>query len=125
AALTLKMTLRPGDWLARTGRGRLARCCWSLAWAAFVIHVGMAFHYYHQWSHADAVRHTREVSGFGEGVYISYLFTLLWTADMASWWLRPAWYAQRSPWVDRALHGFMLFMIFNATIVYETGFIRW
>jgi hypothetical protein len=125
AALTLMMRLRPGDWAAATGRGRLARWCWTLAWATFVIHLGMAFHHYHHWSHDDAVRRTRDVTGFGEGVYVSDLFALVWTADVAAWWLRPAWYARRSPWVGRALHGFMLFIVFNATIVYETGLIRW
>ena len=125
AALTLMIRMRRPDWLARSGRGRLARWCWTLAWAAFVVHLGMAFHHYHHWSHASAVEHTREVSGFGEGIYFSHLFALAWTADMMAWWLRPAWYARRSPWVDRALHGYMLFIIFNATIVYETGLIRW
>jgi hypothetical protein len=125
AALTLMIRLRPPEWLARSGKGRLARWCWTLAWAAFVVHLAMAFHHYHHWSHEDAVRHTREVSGVGEGIYVSHLFALAWTADVAAWWLRPAWYARRSPWIDRALHGFMLFVIFNATIVYEMGLIRW
>jgi hypothetical protein len=125
AALTLMLRLQRREWLARSRRGQLARWCWTLSWAAFVIHLAMAFHHYHHWSHADAVRHTQEVSGFGEGIYISHLFALAWTADVAAWWLRPLWYARRSPWVGRALHGFMLFMVFNATIVYETGFIRW
>src|SRR5262245_21051496 len=61
----------------------LARCCWTLGWAAYLIHLGMAFHYYHHWSHADAVERTREVSGLGAGIYFSHLFTLLWTADVA------------------------------------------
>ena len=92
-----------------------------LAWAAFVVHLGMAFHHYHHWSHADAVRRTQAATGFGAGVYLSDLFALAWTADVAAWWLRPACYARRSPWIDRALHGFMLFMVFNATVVYETA----
>jgi hypothetical protein len=125
AALTLMLWLRPGDWAATTGRGRLARWCWALAWAAFVVHVGMAFHHYHHWSHADAVRRTQEATGFGEGVYVSDLFALAWTADVAAWWLRPAWYARRSPWIGRALHAFMVFMVFNATVVFETGPTRW
>jgi hypothetical protein len=125
AALTLMIQLRPPEWLARSGKGRLARWCWTLAWAAFVVHLAMAFHHYHHWSHEDAVRHTREVSGVGEGIYVSHLFGLAWIADVAGWWLRPAWYARRSPWIDRALHGFMVFVVFNATIVYETGLIRW
>jgi hypothetical protein len=125
AALTLMLWLGPGDRAATTGRGRLARWCWTLAWAVFVVHVGMAFHHYHHWSHADAVRRTQEMTGHGEGVYVSDLFALAWTADVAAWWLRPAWYARCSPWVGRALHAFMLFMVFNATVVFEAGPTRW
>jgi hypothetical protein len=125
AAVSLMLFLGPADWAAGTGRGRLARWCRTLAWAAYLVHLGMAFHYYHHWSHADAVRHTREVSGVGEGIYVSHLFTLAWTADVAAWWLRPGAYAARPAWVGRLLHGFMAFVIFNATVVYETGPIRW
>jgi len=124
-AAALMLRLRPGDWAARSGRGALARWCWTLAWATYLIHVSMAFHYYHHWSHAAAVAHTRQVSGVGEGIYASHLFTLAWTADVAFWWWRPRSYARRAPWVGGLLHGFMVFIIFNATVVYETGFIRW
>ena len=68
---------------------------------------------------------TEDVTGFGEGVYVSDLFALAWTADVAAWWLGPAWYCAALAVVGRVLHGFMLFMVFNATIVYETGPIRW
>jgi hypothetical protein len=102
-----------------------ARWLWSLAWLAYIVHLGMAFHYYHGWSHAAAVRHVHERSGFGEGIYVSHLFTLWWTLDVLLWWLRPNGFLVRSPWFDRLLHGFMAFMIFNATVVYEEGPIRW
>src|SRR5262249_13594077 len=121
---SLKLFLHPADWFAESGLGRLARACWTLSWLAYLIHLGMAFHHYHHWSHADAIEHTREVSGVGEGIYVSHLFTLAWTADVAWWWLRPRTYAVRPAWVGWALHGFMLFMIFNATVVYEQGLIR-
>lgn len=107
------------------GSWRIGRLCWTLAWAAYLVHLAMAFHHYHHWSHADAVEHTRAVSGVGEGIYVSHLFTLLWTADVAWWWLRPASHAARPAWVGACLHGFMFFMVFNATVVYESGFIRW
>jgi hypothetical protein len=124
-AAALMLRLRPEDWLALTARGRLARWCWTLAWAAYVVHVGLAFHYAHGWSHAHAVETTRQRSGFGAGIYVSHLFTLLWTADVLAWWLRPRWVAVRNPWLNRGLHGFMLFMIFNGTVVFEDGPIRW
>ena len=34
-------------------------------------------------------------------------------------------YAARSAWIDRLLHGFMLFIVFNSMIVFESGAIRW
>jgi hypothetical protein len=125
AATGLMLFLTPAEWAAASGQGGLTRWCWTLAWAAYVVHVGMAFHFYHGWSHDEAVRHTEEVSGFGPGVYVSHLFTLLWTADVAWWWLRPNAYAGRPAWIGRVLHAFMAFIVFNGTVVYETGTIRW
>ena len=85
----------------------------------------MAFHFFHHWSHAHAFERTREVSGVGEGIYVSYLFTLLWAADVAWWWLRADRYAVRSVWIDRSLQAFMLFIVLNGTVVFESGPIRW
>src|SRR5207248_346115 len=89
------------------------------------VHLGMAFHHYHHWSHADAVEHTRAVSGVGEGIYFSHLFTLLWTVDVVFWWVRPDRVAVRPAWVGGALHGYMAFIIFCGTVVYEAGPVRW
>jgi hypothetical protein len=125
AAVALMMFLRPADWTAQTAGGATARWFWTLAWAAFLVHVVTAFHYAHHWSHADAVRHTEEVSGFGLGIYFSHLFTLFWSVDVFIWWLLPLRYAGRHGWVDLLLHGFMVFMIFNGMIVFEEGGSRW
>jgi hypothetical protein len=125
AALTLMLLLRPGQWDAVSPRARLARWCWTWGWISYLVHVACAFHFYHHWSHNDAVRHTALVSGFGSGIYVSHLFTLLWGSDVVAWWFAPLWYARRSSWFDRSLHAAMLFVVFNATIVYETGVVRW
>ena len=125
AALCLMMRLRPGDWRAESRLGSLARWCWAWAVICFLVHLAVAFHYYHHWSHADAFDHTRRVSGSGEGIYASYLFTCLWLADAVWWWSRPKQYATRSAWIDRALHAFMLFIVFNGMVVFESGPIRW
>ena len=125
AAAALMLVLRPAEWAAASWRGRLARGCWTLAWAAYLVHLAMAFHHVDHWSHARAVARTHARTGFGEGIYLSHLFTLLWTLDVAWWWLRPAGYADRPAWAHRGLHGFMAFMVFNATVVFEQGWIRW
>lgn len=124
-ALCLMMRLTASDWLAASTIGRLARWCWTWALICFLVHLGMAFHYYHHWSHAAAFEHTRQLGGVGEGIFMSYLFTCLWIADVGWWWARPKQYADRSPWLDRLLHAFMLFMVFNGTVVFESGLIRW
>jgi hypothetical protein len=124
-AASLLPWLHGDQWRARTGRGRLARWCWTFAWATYLVHLAMAFHYYHHWSHDDAVRHTAERSGFGPGIAVSHLFTLAWTADVLWWWFLPRRYAQRPARIGWCEHGFMVFVIFNATVVYEEGLIRW
>ncbi len=124
-ALVLMMRLEPADWRVETPRGRVARWCWTLAIGSFLVHLAVAFHYYDHWSHAHAVERTRQVSGWGEGIYVSHLFTLLWVADGLWWWLRPAAYARRPIIVDRALHTFILLIVFNGMVVYETGLIRY
>jgi len=107
------------------GKTRFGRWCWTFAWASYLIHLAVAFHFYHQWSHHHAMEHTREVSGSGEGIFVSHLFTILWTLDVLWWWVAPGLYMRRPVWVGLLLHGFMVFIIFNGTVVYETGMIRW
>jgi len=124
-AFCLMFCLGPADWTASTRLGRVARWCWTLSLVTFLVHLMMAFHFYHHWSHADAFNHTAEMSGIGEGIYVSYLFTLLWIVDVAWWWIQPLQFATRSVWIDRTLHAFMLFIVFNGTVIYERGPIRW
>jgi hypothetical protein len=124
-ALVLMMHLGRDDWRCATVIGRVARWCWTWAIASFLVHLAMAFHFYHGWSHAHAFETTRQASGVGEGLYVSYLFTLLWIADALWWYARPESYAARPARIDIALHAFMLFIVFNGMVVFESGAIRW
>jgi hypothetical protein len=116
----------------RSPRGQLvARILWTAGCLLFLGHVACAFGFYHDWSHAralaDTARQTKELIGweFGEGIYFSYLFTLLWVADVIWWWLAPASYVGRVPPLRYAIHGFMAFIAFNGAIVFEGGPTRW
>jgi hypothetical protein len=124
-ALLVMMQLQPDEWSAATRRGRIARWCWTWGLLCFLIHLAMAFHFYHHWSHANAFEHTRQVGGIGEGIYMSYLFTWVWVAYAGWWWFRPDGFAAKPLWVDRTLHAFMLFIVLNGTVVFEQGAIRW
>jgi hypothetical protein len=120
------MLLASGEaWMVSGNRVRLLRKLWTLACLAYLIHVALAFHHYHQWSHTHAMDHTRERSGVGEGIFASHLFTLLWSLDAAYWWARPSEYVRRPVWAGVALHGYMAFIVFCGTVVYESGLIRW
>jgi hypothetical protein len=125
AAVTLMLWLPARAWDGGNDAGRAARWCWTFAWASYLVHLAMAFHFYHGWSHTDAMDHTRAVSGTGEGIYVSHLFTFIWTLDVLWWWSFPKLYAARPRWVGWLLHGFFAFIIFNGTVVYETGVIRY
>jgi len=112
-------------------RRRIARLAWSLGFLALVVHVLAAFHFAHQWSHDDAyavtARRTAETVGIsaGVGLYLNYLLVLVWGADVALWWLAPRWVFSRSFLSEAVLQGFLAFMIFNATVVFGSGWIRW
>ena len=108
-----------------------SRGIWTAGCVCFVLHVVCAFQFTHHWSHADALRvtgdRTADMLGmrFGEGLYFSYLFLLLWLADVAWQWLAPASYRQRSPWLAAGFLAYMAFIAFNGAVVFEHGVTRW
>lgn len=104
---------------------RFARIVWTLACGTYLVHVAMAFEHAHHWSHDDAFRHVEAVSRFGYGIFVSYLFTLVWLADVVWWWASRTTYQRRPRWLGMSIHGFMSFVIFNATVVFADGWVRW
>lgn len=113
---------------ASTGRLKLARIVWTLGCACYLAHVVSAFHFYHAWSHTAALERTAERTAettgwyFGGGLYLNYLFTAVWVADaLARWW---PWFAGKC-WPAIAVQLFLWFMVFNATVVFGHGAIRW
>jgi len=123
-ALWMMMSLSGDDWRTQTPRAHAVRWLWTWACVTFFVHVACAFHFVHRWSHAHAFEATRQEGGFGEGLYVNYVFMALWLGDVLWWWASPETYASRASWLPRALHAFMLFIAFNATIVFENGLVR-
>jgi len=110
----------------------LARLAWTTACAALLAHVACAFHFHHGWSGAAAYRdtahQTAEVFGldWGGGLYVNYALLAGWVADVGWWWRRGLDAYRRRPWpLVAGWHAFLIFIVFNATVVFETGFVRW
>jgi hypothetical protein len=117
-------------------RGRVcwvirARWAWTIGCAFFLGHVACAFSYYHEWSHAAAYRDTAcqtgEMTGFrwGGGLFLNYLLAVGWLADVVWWWVAPDHFARRSRRLVIAWHSFFFFMVFNGTVVFGSGPVRW
>lgn len=116
----------------RRGWSRAARWSWTVACAALFAHTACAFHFYHGWSHEaaylDTARQTREVFGldWGGGLFVNYALMAGWLLDVGWWWLAGLdSYRRRSRALVAAWHGFLLFIIFNATVVFKDGPARW
>ncbi len=110
---------------------RLGRAVSTAGCLAFVVHVAAAFHVRYGWSHAVAVaetaRQAAERTGVaaGAGIWLNYLFALLWCVDVALWWHDPA-ARRRRPFARHAwLFGFLLFILFNGAVVFVDGPLRW
>lgn len=116
-------------WNARDRREwqATARLAWTMGCISFLAHIASAFEYFHGWSHwaayEDTARRTEEVTGlaWGGGLYLNYLFAVVWLADAAWWWRGLKQYEKRPRAIDWAVQGFMAFMFFNATVVFATG----
>lgn len=108
------------------------RWLWTLGCAAYGAHVFCAFQFHHSWSHeaalADTARQTAEVTGWkwGGGIWFNYLFTLAWIADVVRLWrTAPPTPSGRLSILIVGWQAFFFFMVFNATIIFESGPVRW
>ena len=109
----------------------VARWLSTLGCAAFLVHIAGAFHFHHQWSHAtayaDTARQTEQFTGWnwGGGLYINYLYALVWLGEILWSWANAGSYLQRRAWATWMVRGFFLFMMFNGAVAFVRGNIRW
>ena len=114
-------------WPIALGCGRTkpaVRALWALGCVLCVIHIALAFHLGHGWSHAVAWEHTREVGGYGDGIFVNYAFALVWLLD--AMWALVAFgsYQTRPGWLNGTIHGFLAFVVFNAAVVFGSWQMR-
>lgn len=121
-------------WDGETGciSNRLSRFAWTIASVSLIVHATGAFQFYHRWSHSAAyletARQTKELIGvaWGGGLFINYLVIVVWIVDIGWWWVSGLDSYLRRPWLLLIIwHGFLIFVIFNATVVFKDGWARW
>jgi hypothetical protein len=109
----------------------VARLAWTVACVSLLAHVGSAFHFYHGWSEETAYRETARQTAavvginWGGGIYINYAVVLFWILDVTWWWRGLDVYRRRPTFLVVLWQAFLIFMIFNATVVFKTGPLRW
>lgn len=110
--------------LARSPDYTGLRVTWGIGALLLAVHVAVAFHLGHGWSHAHAWEHTRQVGGYGDGIFVNYAFVLVWLADAA--WASVAFgsYTTRPRWLHRGVHGFLAFVVLNAAVVFGSWDVR-
>jgi hypothetical protein len=107
----------------RRFKPKLLRRLWTLGWGIFVIHVSLAFHLVHHWSHDAAWTATKVQGGLGAGIYFNYAVLIVWLIEVVWWWLWPVTYLTRSRWKSALIQGFLLFIWFNATVVFAHDYL--
>ena len=116
----------------RTRWDSATRVAWTIAVVSLIAHFICAYHFYHHWSHdsafRDTARQTEAVVGlnWGGGLFINYAFLILWTIDVAWWWISGLNSYRARAWPLIAMwHGFLIFILFNATVVFKHGAVRY
>ena len=72
------------------------------------------------------MRQTEALTGiaFPGGIYVNYLFLLVWIGDATWWWWSPRSRERRPRAVAVAVHGFIFFIMVNGAVVFADGLAR-
>lgn len=110
------------------GRHRIATrpivMLWVTGCVFYLVHMLLAFHAFHDWSHRDATRFTAEetyrMTGIrrGDGIWVNYLFAVVWIADCFRLDNSRRRFVATSRRVDAAITIFFALMMFSATVVF-------
>ena len=59
--------------------------------------------------------------GWRGGIYVNYVFLLVWLADVCWWWIAPATHRSRPLGIEGARFFAFTFMFVNGAIVFASG----
>ena len=112
-------------------RGTRYHWLWTAGCVLLWAHSFCAFHFYHNWSHAaaleDTARQTEAILDwrFGEGIWFSYALLVVWLIDVILISSPVDFAERRRNYFSSAVHAYAFFILFNGTVVFEEGVVRW
>lgn len=105
-----------------------ARVFYIAGCVLLLFHIPLALHYAYHWQHKTMIdqtaRQTLQITGvnFRGGPYINYVFAGLWLVDAIYWQVAGDYrYFSRSRFISISLHVFLMFVAFNATVIFAGG----
>jgi hypothetical protein len=112
------------------GEALASRAFWTAGALLALIHSVAAFIVFYGGSHEmariETARQTAALTGvaFSGGIYLNYLFLVVWLGDAAWWWAAPTSYRSRPRALTLAIRGFIFFIIVNGAVVFADGWAR-
>lgn len=119
-----------GEW----GKGSPSRATYPWTWrihaagvGLLTLHILIGLGHVHGWdpgrAMADTARQTLEIYGVavGAGVYVNFLFVLVWAIDTGSWRASPGRAELRPAALRWSLRAFYFLILFNGTVVFAHG----
>jgi hypothetical protein len=109
---------------------RIVSIVWLLGALFAMGHSLGALWTFHHGSQAAALESTAEQTQqllgfrFGAGLYINYLFVVVWLFDAMLRSITPTRYVMLPRWYRATLNGFLIFIAINGAIVFKSGWIR-
>lgn len=106
---------------------RTYRRCWLAAAVMLCVHIAASYGFVHHWSHAAALKATAQeslaVTGVAAawGVYVNFVFAAVWLGYSAAMFRvgRPI------VRVDSFVFGFTAMIVASATVLFESGIVRY
>lgn len=101
--------------------GAICALCHSIG-ALFAFHEGS-----HEAAFKSTAKQTEDMLGFsfGIGLYVNYLFVLIWLLDALFRFIKPDVYSKLGAYFHWTVYGFLSFIAINGTVVFKDGWIRW
>jgi hypothetical protein len=121
--------LLAGRWFRGRVKTAAVRGAWTIACALLVAHellaMGMAFGWSQTLAWQNIAAQTLAATGIdsGGGLIVNFAAGVLWSADVAWWWLWPQSYSARPAWITVALWTFLALMFFFGAVVFAEGII--